>query len=52
MVRFVKVFCPYCKTELPVRLHYKNQGYLWTVCSRCDKGVYVYKQKAIDERKR
>jgi len=52
MVRFLKMYCPYCKTELPVQIHYKNMGYLWTCCDRCKKGVYIYKQQAIDRRKR
>ena len=52
MIRFIKMFCPYCKAELPVKVHYKNDGYLFTWCSRCGKGVYIYKKKAIDNRKK
>ena len=47
LVRFKSFDCPYCKSVLPVEIHYENRGLIRVFCRKCGKCIYIKDFKVL-----
>ena len=47
LVRFKSFNCPYCKSVLPVEIHYENRGLVRVFCRKCGKCIYIKDFKVL-----
>lgn len=49
MMRFIPYDCPRCGATLPIEVRYDTKGMVMATCRRCEKCVYIYNLKIVQQ---
>lgn len=49
MMRFISYDCPRCGATLPIEVRYDTKGMVMATCRRCEKCVYIYNLKIVQQ---